>query len=510
MKTFAAIYIGSYEISLKIFEISAKRGLHVIDHIRHRMELGKDVYANGYVGYEMADELCRVLKEYAGIMESYRVDAYQAYTGITLKDAQNYMFLLEQIRLRTKLEVNFLSNSEQRFIGYQAVAGAPDFDDMTKESAAVVDVGGTSLQITLFLNGHVVTTQHLMLGMMRIKEKLSGVGDIASHYERQIQELVDKELEVFRALYLKEEQDIKYVILMGDYCASVMNRLQKENDGHKAEAYRFCSYIQKLQGRNLEQLAEELNLSNENDPLIVPALIMYRSIVQELNAKTVCTPGMDITDGIAYDYARKHNMVKAGHDFEADVLSASRHLAKRYFGYKPHLEALQTMSLMIFDALKKVHGLGKRERLLLQTAAIVHDCGKYVSLVNGARCSYQIIMSSEIIGLSHLEREIVACTVLFNAIPLESYEKLADRLDRKSYLTVTKLAAILRVANALDRSHKQKFKNVKASVSERSFVITIETEEDFTLEKDLFNSKASFFEEVFSLKPVIKAKKMIV
>lgn len=508
MKTFAAIYIGSYEISMKIFEISAKKRLHVIDHIRHRMELGKDVYANGYVGYEMADELCRVLKEYESIMESYRVDAYQAYTGIALKEAQNYMFLLEQIRLRTKLEVNFLSNSEQRFIGYQAVAGAAGFDDMTKESAAVVDVGGTSLQITLFLDGHVVTTQHLMLGMMRIKEKLSSVGNIASHYERQIQELVDKELEVFRALYLKEGQDIKYVILMGDYCASVMNRLQKTDEDHTTEAFRFCAYIQKLQGYNLEQLAEELNLSNENDQLIVPALIMYRSIVQELNAKTVCTPGMDITDGIAYDYARKHNMVKAGHDFEADVLSASRQLAKRYFGYEPHLEALQTMSLMIFDALKKNHGMGKRERLLLQTAAIVHDCGKYISLVNGAPCAYQIIMSSEIIGLSHLEREIVACTVLFNSMPLESYEKMADRLDRKSYLIVTKLAAILRVANALDRSHKQKFKNVKACISERDFVITIETEQDFTLEKELFNSKASFFEEVFSLKPVIKAKKM--
>lgn len=55
---------------------------------------------------------------------------------------------------------------------------------------------------------------------------------------------------------------------------------------------------------------------------------------------------------------------------------------------------------------------------------------------------------SEIIGLTHLEREIVACAVLYNTYPLEDYEALADRLDRASYMTVAKLSAILRVSNA--------------------------------------------------------------
>ncbi len=145
---------------------------------------------------------------------------------------------------------------------------------------------------------------------------------------------------------------------------------------------------------------------------------------------------------------------------------------------------------------------------MLRTAAILHDCGKFVSLVNGPQCSYDIIISSEIIGLTHLEREIVASTVLYNTLPIDSYDRLADKMDHDSYLTVAKLAAILKVANAMDRSHKQKFKNVKTSVSGRNLIITIETEDDVTLEKGLFESKASFFEEVFSMKPVIKVKKV--
>ena len=63
MKTFAAIYIGSYEISLKIFELAARKDIREIDFVRHRIGLGRDVYVEGYIGYKLADEMCDVLKQ---------------------------------------------------------------------------------------------------------------------------------------------------------------------------------------------------------------------------------------------------------------------------------------------------------------------------------------------------------------------------------------------------------------------------------------------------------------
>jgi exopolyphosphatase/guanosine-5'-triphosphate,3'-diphosphate pyrophosphatase len=110
--------------------------------------------------------------------------------------------------------------------------------------------------------------------------------------------------------------------------------------------------------------------------------------------------------------------------------------------------------------------------------------------------------------LSHREREIIANTVLYNSHPLDSYEDVADRLDHDSYLVVAKLSAILRVSNAMDRSHKQKFKNIKAAVKGRELVITIETMDDIALEKALFDAKTAYFENIFSMKPVIKEKRI--
>lgn len=130
----------------------------------------------------------------------------------------------------------------------------------------------------------------------------------------------------------------------------------------------------------------------------------------------------------------------------------------------------------------------------MQLATILHDCGKYISLTNLGECSYNIIMSTEIIGLSHIEREIVANTVKYNHIDFDYYEMIGQNadLDKDAYLKIAKLTAILKIANGLDRSHKQKFKDVKTVLKEEELVITIDTPVDITLEKGMFCKRAEF------------------
>ena len=506
MKVFAAIYIGSDEASLKIFEIAAKKGAREIDHVRARVEIGKESYQKGYIGHELLEEISGILSGYRKIMEGYRTDDYMAYAGGMFKGIKNELFVLDQLFIRTGIRIQVPSNSERRFISYKSVAFQPEFEEMIKQGTAVIDVGGGSLQMTLFSGGKAALTQHMGLGSMRLREKLSSVEHAVTHYETQLEEMVNKELEVFKAMYLKELQ-MKYVIFTGEYIMELMKKVEKKGN-RIVSSEKFVKAMRKLYRKNARQIAAELDMPNENDPLLVPYIVIYTRIAEEFNAEEIWAPGVSVSDGMAYDYAEKNRMIKPAHEFDEDILSAARQLSKRFAGFSPHIEALSKMSALIFDAMKKAHGLGKRERLLLQTAAILHDCGKYVSLANAPECAYHIIMESEIIGLAHLEREIVACTVLYNTYPLADYDKLSDRLDEKSYMTVAKLAAILRVSNAMDRSHKQKFKNVKAAVRGKQLVITIVTRDDITLEKELFASKAEFFERVFGLKPEIREKRV--
>ncbi|MGN0167863.1 MAG: HD domain-containing protein, partial [Acetatifactor sp.] len=152
----------------------------------------------------------------------------------------------------------------------------------------------------------------------------------------------------------------------------------------------------------------------------------------------------------------------------------------------------------------------KRERLYLRLAAILHDCGKYISMMNIGETSYQIVMATEIIGLSHTEREIVANVVRFNHSRFVYYgQQNRNSLDRDSYMIVAKLTAILRLASGLDRSHKQKLKGLKAALRENQLILTIDTQEDITLEKCFFEDREDFFQEVFSVEPVLRQHKKL-
>nr|MCR4641204.1 HD domain-containing protein [Lachnospiraceae bacterium] len=166
------------------------------------------------------------------------------------------------------------------------------------------------------------------------------------------------------------------------------------------------------------------------------------------------------------------------------------------------------IALAIFDGMKKVHGMGDRERLLLRLSAILHDCGKFINLTNVGDCSYSIIMNTEMIGLSHLEREMVASVVKFNHEDFEYFEDLSAHSDisEEAYLTIAKLTAILRIANALDKSQKQKVKEISAVMREDRLLLTVDAGADLIFEQERVRARADFFEEVYGIRPEIYRK----
>ena len=226
-----------------------------------------------------------------------------------------------------------------------------------------------------------------------------------------------------------------------------------------------------------------------------------------MGAGKLWIPGVTLCDGIGYEYAEKNKILVTTHDFEKDIIDCTQNISKRYMGSKKRGETLEKIALTIFDSVKKIHGLKKRERLLLRLAALLHDCGKYITMTNVGEASYEIVMSTEIIGLSHAEREIVANVVRYNYRDFSHYDSDWTGIpDRQTYLTVAKLTAILRVAVGLDRSHKEKFRDITASLRDRELLLTVNTSSDITLEKGLFSTRAVFFEEIFNVTPVIKRK----
>ena len=501
----AVLDIGSYELKLEIFEINKNR-IESIDCIRHVLALGKETYTAGKISYATLDEICGVIQGFCDIMKTYQVNDYRAYSGSAIREASNSTIVLDQIKVRTGIEVKVISNSEQRFLIYKGVASKEvSFAKMIEKGTAIVDVGAGSIQISLFDKKSLVTTQNIRLGSLRILEILNGVGDDINS-RMLISELVDNDINTFKKFFLKD-REIKNVIGIGD---GLLHLIKKDIGTDKEDsitAEQFNSLYEKVIKMNVEEIEEYFEIPTGHAEMILPCAIMYKKILDEVKAELIWIPKVDFCDGIVADYAEKKKLITVEHDFSKDILAAARVIAKRYMTNKGHTQILENSVCKLFDAMKQFHGLGKRERLLLEISAILHDCGKYINMGLPGDCAYNIIMSTEIIGLSHKEREMVANIVKYNTSPFPSYSEFEGKLSEKAYLIILKLTAILRLGNAMDRSHKQKFKDIKITVKNRQLVITADTLLDITLESGLLEGKAEFFEEVYGIRPVLKKKK---
>ena len=511
-KTFAAIDVGSHELAMKIVEVSPQSGLKVIDHVRYGLDIGTESYKTGKLSYEHMEELCHVLREFVKMMQSYKVEDYKAYGTSAIRELDNTIIVLDQIEKKTGIRVNCLSNSEQRFLDYKSIAAqGEEFHKIIENGTAILDIGGGSIQLSLFDKESLVATQNIRLGVLRLYEKMRYIEVKPSQYQSVLAELIDTQLAVFKKLYLKD-REIKNLIVVDDYVSAVIKQVYPEIDKKGfVEKKKYLDKMKELQAKNRIEVSKILRMSEENVPLLRISSQLIKSSLECLGADYLWVPGVTLCDGIAYDYAESNKWIKPIHNFEDDIIACAKNISKRYQGSKRRGETLEQICLTIFDSMRKLHGLGKRERLLLQIATLLHDCGKYLNMVSVGECSYHVVMNTEIIGLSHLEREIVANIVKFNHEDFAYYDEItkAGGIDKDAYLVVAKLTAILRVANGLDKTHKQKFKNVKTAVHENELWIQVDTAENIALEKGLFWNAARFFEEVYNIKPVIKQKRSI-
>ncbi len=325
-----------------------------------------------------------------------------------------------------------------------------------------------------------------------------------------INELAMSRLDTYKKLYM-QDKEIQNLIIVDDYLSPWVVRQRGKKSGRIfIDREDFDRIFQTMHAGNQIQISHALDIPQERVPLVFISAVLIKYIVELMGIRRIWVPGVTLCDGIAYEYAEKIKMFQGEHDFEEDIIACAVNISRRYMGSKRRSDILENFTTVIFDSMKRLHGLGKRERLYLRLAAILHDCGKYISMVNIGETSFQIIMATEIIGLSHQEREIVANIVRFNhsKFVYEGQWTGTGGQSRELLLTVAKLTAILRLANSLDRSHKQKLNGLKAVIKENKLILTVDAREDMALEKGFFRANADFFKEVFSVEPVLKQRKI--
>ncbi len=516
-KYFAAIVIGSSETEMRIYEFNSKKEMKEIDCVTTRIMLGVDAYSDHRLDQESVKSLCEVLRSFKQIMEGYQVTDYKVCATSAFREIDSSLITRDYIEKQTGMKIQIISNSEQRFLDYKSIASeSASFEEIIRKGTAIIDMGGSSMQISVFDNDKLITTQNIRMGKVTSREKYLDEAQNPAHYEKIITELMEHEMNGFARLYQKERQIINMIVADPDLLTMLKKQGEETGSGQLQDVFtisrkEFMDFYQEFITLSMADIGERFSVTTDEASLVIQSMIFCKCLLTNLGAENLWLMDVSICDGLAYNYGISNKLIVEKHHFEDDILAASRRIAKRYKSNAAHIRNMEYLCLEIFDRMKKIHGMKKRDRLLMQIAAILHNCGKYISLVNVSDCAYNIIMATEIIGLSHEERRIIANVIRYNTAPFEYYEEMASRepIGREEYLLIAKMTAILRLANALDRSHKQKFRSAQIAVKDDKLVITVTSGDDLTLERLTVLERAPFFEEVFNISPQIRQKKKL-
>ncbi len=503
---FAAVDVGSYELVMKLFQLSPKDGMTEVECVRSRLDLHPGSYGEGRLAFEDIELLCRRLQEFAGIMKSYKVSAYRITARSTIRELKNLEIILKQIRDRTGMVVEVLSNGEQRLLNYKSVVAREGvFGKLIEKSTGIIDVGEGNTQISLFRKDCLVSTQNVSIGVLRTAGQMTRWQSQTDDYSAVLEEYINNDLEPYRKLFMNNVS-VKNIIIVGRFFNSIIRVLTNEGQKEYITRDDYLRAYDDLRKKSSKELANYFGWQGPED-LLLPALTLYKCLIEMMGGQRIWGPELYLCDGLAYDYAVAHRYVKARHDFQNDVLAAGRMLADRYRCDGDRIAAAESAALTIFDCISRQYGFTERHRVLLRLAVTVQDCGKYVSLAGSDDCCYEIIRSSPIIGLSHVEQEMVANVVRFRTDPVPPYGRLADRFTREEYVIITGLSAILRLANAVDCSSKKKFDHISIARRGGDMVITIDSLADLTLELGMLSDQKDFFQEVFGIRLEVRQRR---
>lgn len=513
MPRFAAIDVGSNALRLRAVEAAApsntvKSQLPLIPEgqwrdlatLRAPVRLGHEVFVTGRLAPASIGQACDALREFRGEMDRWKVDAYRAIATSAVREAKNGGTLIERARREAGIELEAVEGIEEARLIQLAVTRRIALGD---KRALLVDVGGGSTELTLLDRGTTAFTMSLPLGTVRILEAyLKGAKTVDRARERLLEEAIDRAL----SEALPQLGSVEVVIGTGGNIDTLWDLCPARGTARAIDMTATRALFKKMCAMSATERRDVYQLRPDRADTIVPAAAIFLRLAHVLKLPTVIAPGVGLAAGVLEELVDKffHVWDAAG---EAErVLDACTRLGRRYHFDEPHARQVCRFATQLFDDLQRVHAFGDRDRLLLRASATLHDIGDYVHYSGHHKHSQYLIDHADIMGVTPDERAIVANIARYHrkGPPDPSHPAYRD-LGKEARGKVRGLAAILRIADALDREHKQKIESVRAAIDRGLGQVTLflRGDADRELEEWAVRAKASLWRDEYDLDVVV-------
>jgi exopolyphosphatase/guanosine-5'-triphosphate,3'-diphosphate pyrophosphatase len=455
----AAIDIGTNSLHMIVVRVRPDLSFEVIDREKEMVRLGAGGLDGRALTPEATHAALQVMSKFRRLADSHGVDEIIAVATSATREAENGSEFLKAITERTGIRPRVISGTEEARLIHQAAAYGVG---LSGEVGVVIDIGGGSVEITRGAGLTMETGRSFKLGVIRLTERFVKSDPLSSRDQRKLTRFVDNEAGKFLSQIVRQGfdrvigtsgtiQSIGSVALAerGQSTGTLRNR--------RITAKQIRRVKKQLVARDLEERLRVPGLEPRRADLAVAGSILLDALVRRLGAADVTLCDLSLREGIVLDYIARHRKEIAQADRYPDVRRRSVfELAERCNYWREHAQQVAKLATMLFDQTRMVHGLTDREREWLEYAAILHDVGVHISYERHHKHSYYLIKNGDLRGFDPEEVDIIALIARYHrqAPPKRSHDHYGD-FKKKRRRTIRSLAAMLRLAESLDRSHSQ-------------------------------------------------------
>ena len=505
-KRLAAIDIGTNSIRSIIVEATSKKNFRVLDDEKETTRIGEGLGTSTRLSREAMQRAIVALQRMTDIARGFGAETVQAVATSAVREAKNRETFLRRVEEEIGLKVRIITAEEEAWLAFLSML---HHFDVGKQRFFGLDIGGGSAALIFGLGAHVENIHCLPLGAVRLTEKFLQRDPIPADDFKALRKHIKNHL-----LPIRNAGEVGAQMLIGSggtltTIAELHKTLQREKytgvHGYEMNRAQVKHVLDVLRHKNLKERRSLAGLNPDRADIIVAGVTVVNQVMKvfDLNMLKISERGIReglILQMIAGDAAfeQKRTLTQIS---KADWRRSVKAFAESCRYEAPHSLHVTRMALDIFDQLfpagdeKTVN-----ERDLLEAASNLHDIGYFINYTRHHKHTYHLIVHSHLIGFSPREIAIIANVARYHrrALPQKKHENFAA-LSKPDQKLVTRLTAILRLADGLDRSHSQRIQEVRCERHKKNLRLYLISNKDIAIEIWGAKQKADLFENVFAL-----------
>ena len=501
IKTVAAIDIGTNAVRMVIAEVDAEGNITLLEQLHRAVRLGQDTFRTGRLTGQTMRAAVSIMRDYAKLLHLYDVTRVRAVATSAVREAINADTLIDRINMVTGIVVDIIGTPEESRLTVSAVRNAAGKTlDETEGNTLIVDVGGGNTLLTLFGQGAIISSQAVRLGAIRIQETLGTNDDTPKRRADLFLQQATRETSFLAGL--GNLDDTRMFIGIGSdvrFAASQVGEPTLSDDLVSIDREAFDKFVAQCIRHTPETLAKKYGISFAQAETLIPALITYQILLHKTQATQLIVSQVSMRDGLLLELAREVTG-REDDELQQSVIRSAMSIAQKYHADLEHANEVSELAAMLFDELMVDHGLGNRMRLLLKIAGILHEIGGFISDRSHHKHGYYLVNNSDVFGLTREELRIVAHVVRYHrrGVPKQSHPDYIV-LPRATRVTINKLAAILRVADAVLRSRTHAAKDFRFQRHGDELLVLIQGASSMVFEQRALAEKGNLFEDIFGM-----------